>query len=875
VVSRPRLSDRIEKAGAGVVMISAPAGSGKSVLVVDWLNRTGRRAAWLSLDGLDNDPARFFLHFAAALRSVGTPPFQEAAAASEGIGRNGGDPGIALLPALEEAGGDEVIVLDDLHTLEAPTVLEFVQDLFRRIQAGPRRVFLTRTDPPLPLSRLRLSGGLLEIRQRDLRFTQEEARELLGRAFPVELGPDLLERLQARTEGWAAGLRMATVALQRADDPEAAAEAFAGSHELMVDYLLEETLGGLEEPIRTFLMETSILPRFTVEGCLAVTDDPAAGEHLRGVEAENLFLIPLDDRDRWYRYHHLFREFMAFRLETNYPDRVDELHRRASRWFEGQGDVQEALAQAASMDDNLELVALLDRHGYDILARSEFASFARWLPHVPSPLEHRHPMFLAALAWFRAQTQRTPELEDLLGALEEAIQNPPAGYSVARLREAEMHLAVLRAFVLRVTDRFEEAIELADKVLSELPPDAHRIRGIVLFNTGATHLRLVNMDEARRYLEEAYELCLRSNVPYLTLASLGHLGAILAQTSGVPPARRHLEAGVVFAAEEGISGVPAFAIVLYQLAHLHYLADELDAARDKLERGLALTRGERETDIHANVLIQLARVEGAAGNLDRADELLAQGSALAFGHNVKPFATTLDVERARLAEARSGTLQAPEDAPPSAEMAASWSSWREAEILLQLQHCLRLERSREAAELATRLRAESESRKRGVALAVARVAQAVLAPEADTRREALAAGVGLAASRGYVRPLLDFGSPLRRILGSGLLRTLPAPAKTFAEERLLPRLPDDRPEDVASRSPDLPEGLPEELTRRELEALALLARGFTNQAMAKKLFVSVNTVKTHLKRIFAKLGVSTRTEAVRRAQELGLLPPSD
>ena len=908
VVDRPRLLDRLGDDRHRVVLVSAPAGSGKTVLILDWLRNGDRAVAWLSLDPLDNDPPRFFAHLAAALRRAGVDAFDRAAELLDSASPTGRGVGPELAAALAGA-PDAVLVLDDVHQVEAPILLDVLGDLVTGAGgSGPRLVLLTRVDPPLRLSRVRLSGELLELRQRDLRFTGDEAAALFSRLLPDGLDPDLVARLEERTEGWAAGLRMAAAALERVDDPAAAVDAFTGSHELMVDYLLEEALGRQEETMQRFLMETSILPRFTAATCRAVTGDDDAADRLAAVDEANLFLVSLDDRREWYRYHHLFAELLEFRLRRLMPDRTDPLHERASRWFEEHGDVQEALRQAAAMDDDTRLLELLDRYGYPILARSEFASFARWLEHVSDPLSRPWPMFLVAVAWFRFQTQRGPDLDALLGSIEAALEAVPDDYPEPRRREARMHLGALRAFALRIADRLEEAVEAGEEALEALPSGPIVVRGVLEFNMGAVHLRLANTARARAYLEEGFDKCLEGGAAYLVLASLAHLGYLASLTEGVTAARHRLESAVEFARERKLDALPAFAIVLYQLAQLEYLADELDEARTLLERAEALTRDERETDILANVLIHRARVEAAAGSLDVAEDCLTRATALAHGHNVKPFATSLDVERARLVEARSGRLQTPESAPPSVEPPDRWSSVREAETVLQLQHLIRLGRREDAAPLAARLREESEARDRGPALCVARLAEAALAEDAAARHEALATGLALAARNGYVRPVLNGGEPVRALIEAGLKAAPLDPAvRAFAKD-VLRRFP--APERAATppgaRSPDGPlpsagaEGSADasgaggaeedgrvarepaatvadrafhhDLTDRELETLALLTRGLTNKAMAKELYVSVNTVKTHLKRIYAKLDVSTRTEAARRARALGIVP---
>lgn len=867
MVPRPRLVDRLESSPARCVLISAPAGSGKSVVALEWLQRSGGPVAWLSLDRMDTSPDRFVPHFLAALTSGEVLSAGEASAILKGL--QTGSWTQELLRRIGMTPRSGIVVLDDVHTLEPGPVMGFLASLLTDLDAGPKVVLLSRTDPPIPIGRLRLSGELLEIRQDDLRFTGAEVSELFRRSLGVDLDPDMVRRLEARTEGWAAGLRLTALALRRAPDPMAAAEEMVAARDLILEYLMEEAVAGQPADLQRFLLDTSILTRFTADTCVQVTGDRHAVALLQQVEDENLFLISMDRESTWYRYHHLFGELLRQRLDELNPDRRPVLHRRASRWYEEQGDIQEALRHAAQVDDPGRLVELLDRHGYDILARSEFAGYARWLPFLSEPLAHRSPMFLVSLAWFRAQTERQPALGPLLSALDEALERPPPDYPPPRLEEARLHRSVLESFVLRVTDRFRQAIDVGESLLAELSADETRIRGIVRFNLGAVHLRLADMAAARRHLSAAYDDCLHNGLPYLVLASRGHLGAVAAQTTGLAVARSELEATVAYAEAEGLAGIPAFGIVLYQLAQVRYLADDLGPARELLERALEITAGERETDIHANVLIHLARVSAALDDLDAAEESLRRGAALVLTHNVKPFATTMDVERARLTERSDGHLQRPEEAPPSAEPFDGWSTLREAEAVFRLEQSLKLGIESEVRRLADLLERKSAPRGRGVALTLARVAHAVSAGDTRTRRQMATKALSMAASRGYVRPLLDGGPSVHALIRTSLeYPELPSHVRSFVRSELLPRILD-------GPTGGSPTSDATEITPRERDVLLHLARGLTNAELSRALFVSGNTVKTHLKHIYAKLGASNRTEAVKLARSRGLLPSED
>jgi len=289
VLTRTRLHDRLDAHPGGIVLVSAPAGFGKTVLILDWLAHRRGPVGWLSLDRSDNDPTRFYTHLAAAVEGTGVPGADRVAALIAGSGISGGPLPVALADALADMGTDTVIVLDDVHEVESAAVMAGLDSLIHA-PARPQLVLLTRVDPPLQTGRLRVSGELLELRERDLRFTAAEAVELFDRLLPGAMDPSLVERLERRTEGWVAGLRLAAIAIQDTGDPAAVVESFTGSHRFVVDYLLEEAVERQSPAVQQFLHDTSILRRFTAETCVAVTGGEDAAARLRDVEAGNLFL---------------------------------------------------------------------------------------------------------------------------------------------------------------------------------------------------------------------------------------------------------------------------------------------------------------------------------------------------------------------------------------------------------------------------------------------------------------------------------------------------------------------------------------------------------------------------------------------------------
>lgn len=866
VIRRPRICDRLDGHAGRLVLVSAPAGFGKTVLILDWLARKQAPVAWLSVDRLDNDPVRFFAHLAASVDQLDVPGAKPAAALLRGTVPRDGALAPTLLEVLSELGPEPVVVLDDVHELESRDVLSFLDAWVRASIPGPRLVLLTRVDPPLATGRLRMEGGLLELRERDLRFTVAEAADLFEALIPGVADDAVVRRIGERTEGWVAGLRMAAIALRDSEDPVAAAESFAGTHRYVVDYLLEEAVERQTPEMRKFLLDTSVLHRFQAETCVAVTGDPHAAVRLAEADAANLFLVPLSGGDGWYRFHHLFAELLQFRLRLLEPERVDLLHGRASVWFEKQGDIETALDHAARMTDPDRLLDLLDSHAIDFLARSQVATLRGWLDQVPDLLTRPYPMALAAAAWTRVLTERAPDLDPILRAAATALERTPAEYDPLRRARAAAQLEVLRAFEARYGGRLDDALEISARVVPTIPNEDAFIRGLVLFNMGRTRMGLGQMPDALELLRQAYDDQLRSGNLYLALAGAAHSAAVLAQLEGVQSASKSLSATTAFAEQRGLASLPAFSTVLYQLGNVQYLADALDDGVDSFRRALDLSRGSRFPEGHANALVGLARVAIARRRFEEAETLLDELASLARVMNIILQDTTVDLEQARLALALElaglGPPVPPMDVPDSD---GRWNTTGEAAAVLGMWQAARAGDHDRVAELADRLVQESEPLQRGPALCAGLMGQLIPEGRETGRWERLDHALRLAAMRGYVRPILEGGEPVRALLqaGSGRLST---PAARAHARLLLDRF------DAQDRRPATMDGprLMERLTDREEEVLQHLFTGASNKAIARSMYVSVETVKTHLKNLYGKLGARDRRSAIARARELGL-----
>lgn len=863
-LARPRLRHLLASARGRVVLICAPAGFGKSVATTEWLQHEGRPYAWLSLDMLDNDPQRFASRLSRAVAArcaLNTP-----GAASGGARTGGIDSGPTrdVVSHFRVLDPNSVLVLDDVHILEAEPVLGTLRRLTEAATGGgPRLVLLSRVDPPLGLGRLRLDGDLAEFRERDLRFTPEEAAEFFRITVPGGLDPALLAQLDRRTEGWPAGLRMAALALQHAENPRAMVEAFTGSHRIVVDYLLTEALGSQPEEVQRFLMETSILGRFTEGGCTVVTENAGAPALLRQVEEANLFLVPLGEDRRWYRYHHLFSELLQFRLRRLHPERLDALHERASRWFEEQGELTEALEHASRMSDRARLAELLDHHGFDLLSRSETANLARWLRQVPDADAFECPNLQAARAWICILTERAPDLEPRLRAIEAALDRVPHEYERERRRFTRVQLDLLRAFEARFSLRLDEALEIGSSTLATLPASAVEPRGVLLYNQARVRMLQGEMAAAAECLSQSFAENLRAENYYLALTSLALTGSVLVQTEGLAAAREALSAAVAFVEERQLDRVPAFANILVQLAHVHLLGDDMEEAEGWVDRANALAGSGSLPETRANGLVVAARLRAAQGRLSEAAALLWELAVVRHDHSALLLDTTPELERMRLAQL-SGTPAVGAPLRPAETVTCGWTVIRETESVLSLWRTVREADHGRGHEVASRLLAESERRGRALPLCTAKLGLALLS-SGEERWRRLSEALCLAAERGYVRPLIEGGEPVRALLHAGLARSLP-PAVQAHARLLLERFARTWPPSTANPAASLAAPL----TGREREVLRHLLRGLSNKAMARSMFVSAETVKTHLKRMYAKLGVTSRQEAAARARELGL-----
>jgi LuxR family transcriptional regulator, maltose regulon positive regulatory protein len=874
LVLRPRLTDRLtEGLSRPLTLISAPAGFGKSTLLGEWRATPAGRAyplAWLSLEPEDGDPLRFWTYVTAALRTL--PAFAAAGqlgrASMELLQNHPAMPPRGYLPPLlnELAAGEApfALVLDDYHAIDSAAVHDAMHFLIDHLHRGMHLVLLTRADPPWPLARLRSQGLLSEFRAADLRFTDREAAAFFARVLPGGLPEADVAALQQRTEGWAASLQMAALSLagqQGLAERHAFVTAFAGEHRYVADYLAEEVIARQPEPVQEFLMRTAILERMTAPLCAAVTGQDDAEAWLTYIDRANLFLIPLDDDRRWFRYHHLFADLLRARLRRLHPELLPTLCARASRWHEAAGDPIPAVtfALAAAQHDRAALLVEQNVHGWWGLASGDFL---RLMARLPAAVIRTRPTLAVYQAWIGIVTGRLDTAMPLIEAAEQQLAAGPDTQQIAM----RSFLALMRTYIMEMR---EQPYSLSPDVLQA--PGFIPATQVAMRNSAdvvLSHILFMNGDSegAADHLLAAAERDLAAGLTNAVPIAISQLARIrvlqgrLAEAGEV--CRRHLQIiGLRGAGRYFINGSlnGALADVLRE-------QNDLVGAEEQARAGLAQNERWSIPDALAGSWLCLARVLMARGDLEGADGALARAGEYTRGHvSMADLPRLQAAVQVRLWLARGNVAAARQWADSRGLAVDAPVSFRHEPEHLALARILLAEgRWSEARALLTRLAAAAAAGGRTGRLVEMLVLEALALRQHEPERALTTLGQALVLTEpsGQVRAFLDEGKPMAALLQRLAERS--GPTRGYAT-RLLAAC------STADGGPIPAERLLEPLSDRELEVLRLLAAGLSNQEMADRLVVSVGTVKTHVHHIYGKLAADSRTRAIARARELRLI----
>ena len=898
-VRRPRLLERMHEGARGrLTLLSAPAGFGKTTLASAWAHATDLPVAWLSLDEEDADPARFLAYLITALREVGGELGADALAALASP-RPPPLPSLVngLLNELTGLSHDVAVVLDDYHAADDRSVDELVGLLADRSPPRVHLIVSTREDPDLPLARLRARGHLTELRAADLRFTPEEAVAFFDGHTGDALSVAAVEALESRTEGWIAGLQLAALSLRGRDDATAFVRAFAGDHRHVADYLVDEVLRRQPDDVREFLLATSVLERLSAPLCEAVTGRERCDRLLRDLERGNLFLVPLDDRRRWYRYHHLFGEMLRAHLEAERPVCARELRARASAWFEAENEPDAAVRYALDAGDGGRVAALAERFGRAVRGSFRPRTVLGWLDALPDALLRSRP--LASVEYARAANdvgdlaeaeRRIADAEAWLAATELGDGAPPRGVGNPGVRDdldphrpVRAAIATARAYLAQSRGDLPGVVEHAQRALEALPEDDAFERGVVSCLQGLAQWSRGELDAGHDAFAEGIAAMTRAG---------GRLG--LGPTEVLADMRRAQgrlgDAERLY--EEALQGLDDGGDAPMGAANLHLGRAEVAFERgDRAEADRRLARsealGEAAVQPGTEFRWHLARAHRAQDDGDLAAALHELDEAERRAHPTPiPDVRPIPALRARVqlqrgdvaaAEAWAAARGLSADDPPS--------YLHEFEHLVLARTLLaRAPRdadaaSREAASLLLErlLRLADEQGRAGSATEILVVAASAHAAggEIEAATDALERALRLAAPEEWLRVFTGEGPELGRLLKKAAARRpLPPFAGAVAAALRARSAEGERRPPAASRTgpgTGLGQPLLEPLTERELEVLGLIAEGLSNREIAARLFRALPTVKGYNREIFAKLQVQRRTEAIARARELGLL----
>jgi LuxR family transcriptional regulator, maltose regulon positive regulatory protein len=893
LVARSRLSERLSRGTeSALTLVSAPAGFGKTTLLAEWLAvvaADGRSVAWLSLDQRDNDPALFWTYVVAAL-NTGAPGGSAAALSLLQPPEPPNEAGlVALLNDLDAIANDVVLVLDDYHVIDARDVQDGMAFLLEHLPPQIHLVIASRTDPPLPLARLRGRGELAEIRAADLRFTPSEAAAYLNEVMGLVLTAADVAALERRTEGWIAALQLAALSMQGREDTAAFIDGFAGDDRYIVDFLAEEVLQRQPEHVQHFLLQTSILDRLSGPLCDAVTGQDGSKAKLTALERGNLFLVPLDDRRQWYRYHQLFADVLHARLLDEQPDDVPELHRRASGWYEQNDEPSEAIRHALAAQD-FERAADLVELAIPAMRRSrQEAAVLGWLELLPDEVVRVRPVLSVGFAGallaggeYEGVEARLRDAERWLdGAtgIRLGSQAPAAEMVVvddAEFRRLPAEIELYRAAQTLVRGDGPGTVRHARRALELSPADEHLGRASAAALMGLAFWANGDLEAGH----SGYSECMAG------LRRAGHIAdtfgcaialADIRRTQGrLGEAMRTYEQALQRASQPGGSVLRGTADMYVGMSEIHRERDDLPAATQQLLRSQELGEHTGLPQNRHRWLVAMARIQEAEGDLNGALDLLNEAERFYvsdFFPNVRPIPALrvrVRVAQGELGEALGWARERGLSVDDDLSYLREFEHITLARVLLARHAAERAERPvHEAIRLLERLLRAAEAGQRTGSVIEILVLQALALQARDDVPAALASlqrALTLAEPEGYVRIFVDEGPPMASLLSAFMKQGAAAKhgiAPSYVR-RLLAAI--NKTEDSTPAT----QGLIEPLSERELEVLRLLGTDLGGPEIARELVVSLNTVRTHTKNIYAKLGVNNRRAAVRRARELDL-----
>jgi LuxR family maltose regulon positive regulatory protein len=917
-VPRPHLTRRLNEGlelGRTITLVSAPAGFGKTTCVGEWVDGLDLPVTWLSLDPADDDPRRFFAYVVAALQKLDLTLGREI----DGVLRSGQLPpgeiiSTILINDILELDRRFLLVLDDFQVIQDRFVLQVFEELLTNPPPPLHLVLLTREDPPLPLARLRANNQLTEIRARDLRFSGREADRFLNEVMGLSLSGADIAVLADKTEGWVVGLQLAGLSVRGQAEPSDFIAGLSGSHRFILSYLTEQVLRGQPEEIQRFMLQTSILDKLNGDLCDAVTGRSDGRALLERLFKANLFLIPLDDEGRWYRYHHLFADLLRDRRNALEGDRVAELHQRASRWYaQVAGDaspdsgergafVSEAVRHALAAEDYAAAVDLLESHAADMIMQGYAQTVNGWVQRIPAEWRSQSPRTNMAFAWMHllrgAYAQASPYLERLRGVLEDAQTEPDLSEEAPSLRAEWL---TMQCLALSKEGDLTESRAAAAEALEIAPEQDTRVRGLAWFGMATVYVAIEDYTSA----VEAYQMAIHhgraAQNPVTEMMSVAGLAGM-----ALYHGQLHLALEITSQAVDRIerSGLlpPISAVVYGTLGEVHYQLHQLEEARQHILRATELSRLGGYGSGRTFCRVLLSRLHQIEGDLDAAAREIQKAIDVMQVDAPDDIRQELAAQQVRvyLAQNRPATAQMAlrgegfsfqdqfsfPDLPPGRSIPHSLGLLYNSSLrflLHQADATGDLTSLEPGIELASRLIAgtlqgqyllaaiESLLLRAQMHVAVEKGPSSQGARRKDHARADYVRALELAEPEGIIGVFVEGGPPVAEALASLLEKNELRTVQPGTVERILAAFYRSQSQGTARKEQPAPDALIEPLTDRELDVLRLMAEGLTYKEIAARLLISLNTVRFHVKAIYGKLSVNNRTQALATARQLRLL----
>lgn len=868
LIPRPRLTDQLEKIAPSrrLVLITAPAGFGKTTLISQWARRSDYPFAWLSIDAGDDELDQFLRYLLAAWKRI--EPAIESSSFGLIVGARDPDPPAALAAFINYANeleDHQFLVLDEYQRIESQAVHDSMAFLLDHLPPNLHLVIASRSEPPLPLARMRGRGQLLEFGPNQLQFSQKESARFLQDRMGLTLPEDVLVRWHRTLEGWVGGLQLAALGYRTGGSQQA---QISPRQRHLVDFMSEEVLSQQSDFAQEFLLTTSVPDELCASLCDALTGQDNGREMLERLERDHLFIQPLDNERRWFRYHSLFHEFLRARLNDNHPELVADLHRRAAEWYQEQDLQRQAVEHAIRSGDSALTTEIADRYVPILINRGELASVRRLLDSMPGEWFDRHPMLALSRAAYFALTGDFESNQRQLAQVEKALE----GEDSVRATRARGRLTAFRcatACMQNDLDGAESYGSLADKQLAK---DDLFFREMIHLSMGDTYRQRGQWEQAQEHYQSALNIDGRSPMRFQSHHAHGALADLSLRRGKLQSAYRSWQQALAVSQEResfGAIPLPALGWVQIRMAEILYEWNRLDEAQDHLQQGMA--RAELGEDVRSMIAgravdTQLALAadnpDEAWSQLDEARKLLTNSPFPEWAARIDRLELELLMATGNRAEARTMAQQVLE----------TMDRAKDADEVV-LASCQVLVRSGGADDL---MRASSTLKQLDQSAAAegrmqihlgALALRALAAEKAGRSAEALPAldqVLREAEPEGYRRLFLDLGRPFARLLQQADAR---GSLSAYGTE-LLAAFED---EPGIQTGAGAAQGLIEPLTDREAEVLELLAAGLTNKEIGEQLVIATGTVKKHTAHIYSKLNVSGRTEAAAVARELGLL----